>query len=112
MNKPKAFDFMTDDGMHAAMRSWARSKDKPTLSVAITYSDSPEVWHMTFERATKEVKYRLQDGEVYTVDVDTAKFVDCQEEYTQKDLKASVLDYAQPTKEGVSIVSIVWTLNK
>lgn len=113
MNKPKAFDYMTDRGMHSAMAEWAKSKSKPTLSVSVVYSDSPDVWTVTFERATKQVKYRLQDGEIYTVDVDTAKFLDDDyEEYSKADLKVKFEEYAQPVGEGISIVSMVWKLDK
>lgn len=74
MNKPKAKDYQTDDGMHTAMNDWACKQDKKILSVSVLFDDG-SVFNDTFPRSKKSVQYKLQDGEIYTVDIDSAKFV-------------------------------------
>lgn len=112
MNKPKAFDYLTDHGMHTAMREWANSKAKKVLSVEVTYSDGPDVWHVTFERATKTVQYRLQDGEVYAQEIDTTAFINDfmpgADTMTALELKEAFTKYAVPVDDQVKIEKIVW----
>lgn len=71
MKKPQAKDFNTNDGLHAAMREWAYSRDKPRVEIWFKYSDS-ELYHPVFVLypLQKEVTYRCKEGEIYTVMVD------------------------------------------
>lgn len=73
MNKPQAKDYHTDTGLHAAMQSWARSKDRPSTVATITYADGSKL-QFEFQPATKEVPYKTRDKEVYHQTVDTAKY--------------------------------------
>lgn len=64
--------------IHSAMKAWANEQQKPRLKVTCHFKDG--TYSITYyDRATKEVCYR-HDGEVYTVEVDTAKYlnVDCE----------------------------------
>jgi hypothetical protein len=71
MKKPRYQDHRTDVGLHAAMRAYARSKDRPSMECHVTYADgSSHVIHI-FHPATKAVEYRTRDGEFYIVEVDT-----------------------------------------
>lgn len=113
MLKPQAKNFHTNDGMHAAMRDWANAQAKPEMQVTVIYDDSPDPFVDVFERVTKEVKYKTLDGEIYTVSVDTGKFVNsymlaAEGELTASELKKAFAEWAHPTCDGVSIASIKW----
>ena len=74
MKKPTFKDYPTDAGLHNAMLYYARHHDRPDMECFVTYEDgSSHVLH-TFEPATRPVSYKTRDGELYTVEVDTAKF--------------------------------------
>lgn len=113
MIKPQAKNFHTNDGMHAAMREWANAQAKAALQVTILYDDSDDPFVDTFERVKKEVTYKTLDGEIYTVEVDTGKFINsymlaADSELTAAELKKAFAEWARPTCEGVSIASIKW----
>ena len=117
MIKPKAKDFNTNDGMHAAMRSWALSQNRPTLTVSVLWDDSPEPFVETFDRATKEVAYKTPDGEVYSVEVDTSKYVNCfmeaAYELSVKELKEAFNVWIAPKPHTkAKILSCRWKLDK
>ena len=111
--KPKASQFLTDDGMHNAMRQWALAQKRPTLRVEATFSDdNDDVFTCTFDPWKKSVEYRLADGEVYGQDVDTHQYelwlVDHPVGVTE--LKRRVTEWlSECLREGVTVTSIKWT---
>ncbi len=91
--KPRTAEFMTNDGMHAAMRIWARDTRKTSLVCEVTFAEDGSVFTHTFDRVQVEAPYRTPDGETYTQTVDgtqfEALFLDpVQEAFTSADLKA------------------------
>lgn len=54
MNKPKASQYLTDHGMHTAMREWANAQQKKELQVTVLFDDSPDEFKTTFVRAKRE----------------------------------------------------------
>lgn len=116
MQKPNPKDFHVNDGMHAAMRAWAKSQNKPAMRVTVVYSDASgpdDKFVEVFERAQKEVSYKCPDGETYTQSVDTSKFVNTfirgiPDEVGITELKKALADWVKPSQKGVTIVSIKW----
>lgn len=113
MNKPNAKEFHTNDGMHSAMRLWAKCQSKFTLSVAVVFSDYPEQTYTdTFERAQVERTYKTLDGETYTVSIDSGKFKNtfmaADDELTATELKAAFAEWVKPLNPQVTIVSLKW----
>ena len=75
--KPKAKDFYTNDGMHAAMKDYAEKKGhRGVLQVWAAFEYGPVKLFETCQRVEKPIQYKTRDGEVYEVMVATAKFWD------------------------------------
>lgn len=96
--KPRARDFHTDQGLHAAMSRWAAQQGPATvLEVWVRFSDGSGGLFDTIERATKEVPYKTRDGEVYTVDVRTSKYISPvfsdNEPATRKEIEKSIREW-------------------
>jgi len=113
MNKPNRKDYHTDSGLHAAMQVWANSQAKSTLSVSVTFDDSPEeVFRDTFERVQVEKEYKTLDGETYTVSVDSGKYKNTYmpgaDEMSRVEIKAAFVAWVQPKNPNVKILSLVW----
>jgi len=73
MIKPKCKEYRTDSGLHAAMQAWARSKDKPEVTVTVIFTDNDnDPFICSFEPAAKESFYKTADGESYSVNIDVA----------------------------------------
>ena len=71
MKKPQAKDFNTNDGLHAAMREWAYSQDKPRVEIWFKYEGDLSYYPLfVLYPLQKEVTYRCKEGEIYTVPVD------------------------------------------
>ena len=71
MKKPQAKDFNTNDGLHAAMREWAYSQDKPRVEIWFKYEGDLSYYPLfVLYPLQKEVTYRCKEGEIYTVLVD------------------------------------------
>lgn len=105
MHKPSAKNFFTNDGMHSAMREYARSKEKTSLSVYVTYADNSNGLLHVFSRAKRAEKYKTPDGETYHQDIDSARFepdfLPCENHVTIKELKKLIeawLKSSSPTK--------------
>lgn len=69
MNRPRAKDYATNDGMHAAMRQWAASKVRGDLRAVVTFADGSEGEFDT-PAAKLRAWYRTPDGELYCQDYD------------------------------------------
>jgi hypothetical protein len=108
MHKPQARDYHTNDGMHAAMRKWARTQMKKQLAVTVVFNDGSELTDL-FERITRGEPYRTPDGELYEEPVDTALYwsqhLPGPDELTQAQVKEA---YAKWLGPGVK--SITWKL--
>ena len=75
--KPKAKDFYTNDGMHAAMKDYAEMKGhRGVLQVWAAFEYGQVKLFETCQRVEKPIQYKTRDGEVYEVMVATAKFWD------------------------------------
>ena len=111
MKKPVTKDYQTNDGMHAAMREWAKTYNKPTLRVQCQWTDSDEWYSDTFEPCTKEVPYKAPDGETYYQAVDIAKYEPCDswEEMTPGVLKNHVNDWLISSDPQVKINKLIWS---
>ena len=111
MKKPVAKDYQTNDGMHAAMREWAKTQNKPTLRVQCQWTDSPDWYIDTFEPLTKEVEYKTPDGEVYTQTVDVAKYEPCDltEGLTAGKLRKHVNNWLISADPDVKVVKTIWS---
>lgn len=75
MIKPQYHNYHTNDGIHAAMKDYAASFNKYSLIALVKFKDGEELIE-EFERATKEVFYRVYDKEegLYSVEVHTSKY--------------------------------------
>ena len=115
-SKPRASNYHTDDGMHAAMRQWAAAQARPDVTVECVYSDCGDLYIDTFEPATEEVEYRTRDGEVYTVSVDTGKYWALwlhDKQMTYRELRQRMERWLHSDlDEGVTVVSITWKRGK
>lgn len=105
--KPRTAEFVTNDGMHAAMRIWARDTRKASLVCTVTYPDET-VFTQVFDRVQVEVPYRTPDGELYTQTVDgtpfEALFLDpVQEAFTLADLKERMTAWLKLEKTGGAV---------
>jgi len=69
MNKPNPRDYYTNDGMHAAMRTWAASNTRPALTVTVAFDDGSTLTD-TFPRAKVGARYKTPDGETYEQGID------------------------------------------
>lgn len=111
-HKPKAKDFYTSSAFHAAMSTWAAQSEPSThLAVYIFCDDGTGGMEKPFDRiprATEEVKYKDQDGEVYTTTRNTNKFSDavyCPEgPATRRGMEAAVKRWLQNAGAGVKKV--------
>ena len=78
MKKPDRRDYFVDSGMHTAMRDYAKSLNKPALSLYLTHlndaGEPVETLFQVFERVERDVSYKCHDGETYEVGVHTGKF--------------------------------------
>ena len=98
MKKPNRKDYHTNDGMHAAMQSWANLQNKPILKCVIVFKDN-SVLTEEFKREQKAINYKTPDGETYNVLIDTGKF---EEQFfntsptTQKELKDGYIQWLGP----------------
>ena len=114
MNKPTTKNYFTNDGMHSAMREYARSKEKTSLSVYVEYSDNSSGLLHVFKRAKIAEKYKTPDGEIYHQDIDSAKFepdfLPCENPVTIKGLKKLIetwLKSSSPTKIEYKLIESV-----
>jgi hypothetical protein len=102
MFKPNCRDHFTNEGMHTAMRQYAASKEKPQLSVFVTYADGSSGLLHTFERAKIQEKYKTPDGDFYYQDVDSGKFepdfLPCENPLSIKELKKLVMAWLESSK--------------
>lgn len=74
MNRPNPKDYATDDGMHAAMRSWAKAQQRHWLEVEVTFVDEDDAFTDVIQRAKQQAYYRTRDGELWDVYVDSPLF--------------------------------------
>lgn len=108
--KPKAKDFYTDQGLHSAMQQWASLQNKPSLCVEVQFKDGSK-YNDEFQRETKEVQYKTQDGEIYTVEVHSGKFKETwfsNGSLSVKELKQGFVDWLYEGNNPDAIVSIKW----
>ena len=75
MLKPQYYNYHTNDGIHAAMKDYAASFNKSSLVALVKFKDGEELIE-EFERATKEVFYRVYDKDegLYSINVHTSKY--------------------------------------
>ncbi len=109
MKKPNAKEFHTDSGMHAAMRSWARTKDKRDLIAVVEFEDGSGPMENRFIRSKVDSLYKTRDGEVYSCSIDSSKFMNDfmpgADEMTQAEVKQAYDSYI---REGGGVKNISW----
>lgn len=109
MKKPQAKDFLTLEGMHAAMRRWARTKDRPDLIAVVEFQDGSGPLENRFYRAKVEVLYKTQDGETYAQEIDGPKFMNSfmagADEMTLAEVKQAYNSYI---REGGGVTKVSW----
>ena len=114
MNKPVTKNYFTNDGMHSAMREFARSKEKSSLSVFVEYPDDSSGLLHVFKRAKIVEKYKTPDGEIYHQDINSVKFepdfLPCENPVTIKELRQLIetwLKSSSPTKIEYKLIESI-----
>jgi hypothetical protein len=109
MLKPRAKHFLTDSGLHDAMRQWAASNRKADLLVEVVFSDG-SVYNDVILRETVPCTYKALDMEVYTQDVTTAKYIWLGEVFTLPELKRTFKNWISGgLSNNCTVLSITYT---
>ena len=109
--KPNRKEYFTDEGLHHAMESWARSQDKQSARAEVVFVDG-SIFTDTFHRAKRLVKYKTHDGLTYWQDVDSSMFSEpyfSDNDVTLKELKTGFENWIKRNNPLDSIISIKWS---